>query len=76
MIKKNIYFFFILLVITIGFVYELGKGALKIDSKQNIGPSNDSRPNTSISFIPPSEGTSKSPLRRRDREIENSNTRN
>ena len=40
-----------LVVITIGFVYELGKGALKIDSKQNIGPSNDSRPNTSISFV-------------------------
>ena len=40
-----------LVIVTIGFVYELGKGALKIDSKQNIGPSKDSRSDTSISFI-------------------------
>lgn len=40
-----------LVIVTIGFVYELGIGALKMDSKQNIGPSKDSRSDTSISFI-------------------------
>lgn len=29
-----------MVIITVGFVYELGKGALKLDSKQNTGLSN------------------------------------
>lgn len=40
-----------MVIITIGFVYELGKGALKIDSKQNITSSINNQTNTSISFI-------------------------
>jgi NADH-ubiquinone oxidoreductase chain 3 len=38
-----------MIIITIGFVYELGKGALKIDSKQNTHVY--SRTNYSISHI-------------------------
>ena len=40
-----------LVIVTIGFIYELGKGALKIDSKQNIGGLRDNTTNTSISFV-------------------------
>lgn len=41
-----------LIIVTIGFVYELGKGALKIDSKQNITNfSGDTRFNVSVSFL-------------------------
>jgi hypothetical protein len=40
-----------LVIVTIGFIYELGKGALKIDSKQNIGGLRDNTINTSISFV-------------------------
>ena len=40
-----------LVVVTIGFVYELGKGALKIDSKQNISLLKTNSSNTSISFV-------------------------
>ena len=32
-----------MVIITLGFVYELGKGALKIESKQNTGFANGSR---------------------------------
>lgn len=38
-----------LIIVTIGFVYELGKGALKIDSKQNIDISSNNT--TTISNI-------------------------
>ena len=37
--------------ITLYFVYELGKGALKIDSKQNTGIFSSNRSMTSISFL-------------------------
>ncbi|GAA5133777.1 hypothetical protein GCM10023339_69830 [Alloalcanivorax gelatiniphagus] len=41
-----------LVIVTIGFIYELGKGALKIDSKQNLtNNSGDIRSNVSISFL-------------------------
>lgn len=40
-----------LVIVTIGFIYELGKGALKIDSKQNIGNFNGNRSITSISYL-------------------------
>nr|AMX22272.1 NADH dehydrogenase subunit 3 [Cryphonectria parasitica] len=40
-----------LVIITIGFVYELGKGALKIDSKQSISLSSSTSTITSISYI-------------------------
>nr|ATI20316.1 NADH dehydrogenase subunit 3 [Juglanconis sp.] len=40
-----------MIIITLGFVYELGKGALKIDSKQNIGIISNNRTNTSVSFL-------------------------
>lgn len=41
-----------LVIVTIGFIYELGKGALKIDSKQNItNISGDTRYKVSISFL-------------------------
>ena len=37
-----------MVIVTIGFVYELGKGALKIDSKQNISLLKPNSSNTSI----------------------------
>ncbi|GAA5133764.1 hypothetical protein GCM10023339_69800 [Alloalcanivorax gelatiniphagus] len=40
-----------MVIVTIGFVYELGKGALKIDSKQNIGLLKDNQSKASISFL-------------------------
>lgn len=40
-----------MIVITVGFVYELGKGALKIDTKENIRSLNQNKTNTSISSI-------------------------
>lgn len=40
-----------LFIVTIGFFFELGKGALKIDSKQNIGGLKDNSTNTSISYV-------------------------
>lgn len=49
-----------LVIVTIGFVYELGKGALKIDSKQNIGGLRDNTTNTSISFVEKVRGTDNS----------------
>lgn len=45
-----------LVIVTIGFIYELGKGALKIDSKQNIGGLKDNTTNTSISYVEKKEG--------------------
>ena len=38
-------------VLTLGFVYELGKGALKMDSKQNTDISSSTNSTTSISYI-------------------------
>ena len=40
-----------MVIITVGFIYELGKGALKIDSKQNTGFLSGSSSTTSISYI-------------------------
>jgi NADH-ubiquinone oxidoreductase chain 3 len=40
-----------LVIVTIGFIYELGKGALKIDSKQNISLLKGDTTNTSISYV-------------------------
>lgn len=47
LIKVLIFFY----IVTLGFVYELGKGALKIDSKQNTGIFSSNRSMTSISFL-------------------------
>jgi NADH-ubiquinone oxidoreductase chain 3 len=40
-----------LVIVTIGFIYELGKGALKIDSKQNTSLLKGDTANTSISYV-------------------------
>lgn len=40
-----------MIIITIGFVYEVGKGALKIDSKQNTDISIDNNSKTFISYF-------------------------
>nr|YP_009262007.1 NADH dehydrogenase subunit 3 [Chrysoporthe austroafricana]YP_009262152.1 NADH dehydrogenase subunit 3 [Chrysoporthe cubensis]AMX22082.1 NADH dehydrogenase subunit 3 [Chrysoporthe austroafricana]AMX22227.1 NADH dehydrogenase subunit 3 [Chrysoporthe cubensis] len=40
-----------LVLITLGFVYELGKGALKIESKQNTDFSSSTNSTINISFI-------------------------
>lgn len=40
-----------LFIVTFGFMYELGKGALKIDSKQNIGGLKVNSTNISISYV-------------------------
>lgn len=41
-----------LVIVTIGFIYELGKGALKIDSKKNLtNVSGDIRSKVLISFL-------------------------
>ena len=52
----NEFYGFIILVIfmvivTIGFIFELGKGGLKMDSKQNISLLKPNSSNTSISFL-------------------------
>lgn len=40
-----------MIIITIGFVFEVGKGALKIDSKKNLSDLSRNSTNTTISYL-------------------------